>query len=172
MGARWWYASVLIACVAGCASVPARPPAGQPAAAKRVVPLPLGTTYTGGEVLQRSMPIYPATMVSACPSGQDVEVIAYIDTGGEVSRVYGYAIDAFPPPWGTFYAAVRPAVLQWRFAPLRVAHWAADASGNPRTVDGGTRRFTRHLAFHFTCDHGRTKVTATLIGRAAARSSE
>lgn len=171
MTVRACCAGVLVACLAGCAAVPARSPDGKPALPTRVVPLPLGTTYTGGEVLHRVLPGYPAVARRQCPALQVVEAVAYVDTAGAVEQVIGAAIDdgGFLPPYGTFYAAVQPALRQWRFAPLHVARWAADAGGNPHTVDGGRRPFTRRLEFHFTCDHGTTRVTVAAVGDAVPR---
>lgn len=133
------------------------------------VPPPLGETSSGGEPLSRVMPLYPAAMRSACPALEEIDVAVYVDSDGKVSDVLGVVIDMALPPWDTFFAAVRPAVLQWRFEPLLVAHWAADAAGNAHAVDGKAYRFTREYSFRFACHDGRTSVSGETLGRAYTR---
>lgn len=153
-------ASLIALCLAACVSTPSRNPPQVAPGGMRSVPLPLGATYSGGEPLRRVMPIYPPAMLASCPALQEVEVVVQVDAAGRVGAAYGYAIDAFPPPWETFFAVVRPAVMQWRFEPLRVAHWAADAEGNAHAVDGKARPFSRMYRFRFTCHAGETGVSA------------
>lgn len=153
------FASLLAACLAACATAP--PTASVAGKQDTVsVPLPLGGTISGGETLSRVMPAYPPAMLASCPALQEVEVVVHVDAEGRVGAVYGFAIDDFPPPWETFFAVVRPAVMQWHFEPLRVEHWAADAGGNAHAVDGKARAFSRMYRFRFTCHAGETSVSA------------
>lgn len=122
------------------------------------VPLPLGKTHTGGEPLYRVMPAYPPTQRAACPALEQVEVAVRVDATGKVQDVIGGVVDMVLPPWNTFFAAVRPAVMQWRFEPLRVDHWAADANGNAHAVDSEAHRFEIRYLFDFTCRAGQTNV--------------
>lgn len=166
--ARLPFASLLMSCLAACAAAPARMPVAKGAGTVSV-PLPLGQTSAGGEPLSRVMPAYPPTMVRACPAQQEIDVVAYVNADGTVSDVIGAVIDMALPPWETFFAVVRPALLQWRFEPLRVEHWAADAAGNTHAVDGKARRFARQYAFDFTCRDGITHVAVRAWGRAYTR---
>lgn len=162
------FVSVLTLCLAACAATPLRAPAAQDTGMVNV-PLPLGETYSGGAAVYRVMPVYPPAMLASCPAQEDIEVVVRVDTTGKVGAVYGYAIDAFPPPWETFFAAVRPALMQWRFEPLRVGHWAADAEGNAHAVDGAARPFEAMYRFRFVCHAGATSVSAAVERPAAPR---
>ena len=162
------FASLMALCLAACAAAPARAPTAKSADMVEV-PLPLGETYNGGEPLSRVMPIYPATMVKACPAQQEIDAVVYVDANGTVSNVIGAVIDMALPPWETFFAAVRPAMLQWRFEPLRVERWVADAAGNTHAVDSKAHRFARRYTFDFTCKGGVTHVAVRAEGRAYTR---
>lgn len=168
VNARLPFASLMALCLAACAAAPARAPKAK-GAGTISVPLPLGQTSNGGEPLNRVMPLYPPTMVKACPAQQEIDVVVYVDADGTVSDVIGAVIDMALPPWETFFAAVRPAVRQWRFEPLRVEHWAADAAGNTHAVDGKAHRFARRYTFDFTCKGGATHVAVRAEGRAYTR---
>jgi hypothetical protein len=159
--------SMMVSSLAACAAAPARAPA--PASAGMVsIPLALGQISSGGEPLARVMPAYPASLRESCPARQEVEVRVSVDASGAVSDVRGIAVDAFPPPWNTFYAAVHPAVLQWRFEPLRIGHWAADAQGNTHVVDEQRHPFMRIYRFEFDCRARVTRVSVAPEGRVLA----
>lgn len=133
------------------------------------VPLPLGETFAGGEPLYRVMPVYPPTQLAACPASEVIDAVVHVNTDGKVQDVIGAVIDMTLPPWETFFAAVRPALMQWQFTPLRVEHWAADAQGHPHTVDDAARQFGRRYHFTFACQSGQTRVTVEAEGRAYPR---
>ena len=158
-------------CLVACAAAPARKPAtAMPAAGMTSVPLPLGETQAGGEPLYRPLPAYPSAQLAACPASEEIDVVVHVDEAGRVRDVVGAVIDLALPPWDTFFAVVRPAVMRWRFAPLRVGHWAADAQGNPHAVDESkAQRFARRYRFDFTCHAGDTRVTAEAEGPAYPR---
>lgn len=59
----------------------------------------------------------------------------------------------------------RVAALQWRFSPLQISHWAADADGNSQVVDSETKPFSQAYVFRFACHAGKAMVSS-----AAAKS--
>jgi hypothetical protein len=156
---------MMVLCLVACAAAPARAPTALKGSGVVSVPLHLGETSSGGELLGHAMPVYPASMLKTCPALQEVEVLVSVDVAGTVSDVRGVAVDAFAPLWDTFYAAVRPAVLRWRFQPLRVGRWAADAEGNAHAVDDGVGPFKRIYLFRFACHAGRADVSFEPEGR-------
>jgi len=158
--------------MAGCATV-AKPPAkvpnegstsyhmvddGQMAHYK----LALGDVATGGGTIQRVLPTYPPTQLAACPPVVDVQVQVIVGTTGKASEVRHYPAAGAPdtpnPP--QFFDAVRMAVMQWQFAPLRIDHWAADADGNTHEVDSKTKPFSLVYAFRFECHAGKASVSS------------
>jgi len=58
-----------------------------------------------------------------------------------------------------FIAAVRTAALQWRFNPLMINRWAADADGNSHVVDSETKPFSLDYVFRFECHAGKGRVS-------------
>lgn len=163
MDTRLPLVGLLLLCLAACVAAPVRAPAAK-GVAMVSVPLPLGETYSGGEPLSRVAPVYPPTMVQTCPAQQDIDAVVYVNADGTVSDVIEAVIDMVVPPQETFFAAVRPALMQWRFEPLRVENWAADAAGNAHAVDGGARRFARRYSFRFSCHDGKTSVSGKAGG--------
>ncbi|BFI94691.1 MAG: hypothetical protein RSP_02010 [Rhodanobacter sp.] len=161
--------SLLALCLAACASTPAGKPANGESSGTVSVPLALGETSSGGEPLDWKMPSYPAAMRQACPALEAIDVSVRVDAAGRVSDVIGIVVDMALPPWDAYFAAVRPAVMQWRFWPLRVDHWAADAAGTTHAVDGSARPFEREYAFDFVCRAGKTSVSVRARGGARPR---
>lgn len=160
--------------VAGCATV-AAPPAKAPnegSASYHLVddgrmvryPLAMGETAVGGRPLTRVLPTYPPELLAACAPVVDVQVLVIVDAAGKASEVRrhptaGAPATPAPPP---FLDAVRAAVMQWRFAPLQINHWAADADGNAHEVDGAAKPFSLIYAFRFACRAGRATVSSAL----------
>lgn len=159
--------------MAGCANV-VKPPAKAPnegSTSYHMVDdghmahyqLAMGDVATGGKPLQqRVLPAYPTAQLAACPPVVDVQAQVIVDTQGKASDVRhhpaaGDAATSVPSP---FFDAVRAAVMQWRFAPLRIDHWAADADGNTHEVDSATRPFSLLYAFRFECHAGKATVTS------------
>jgi hypothetical protein len=162
---------------AGCATV-AAPPAGAPnegSASYRMLDdghmahyqLAIGDTATGATPFQRVLPAYPRDQLMACPPLQEVQVKVIVDETGKVSDVRGVLVDDMSgmPPWPSFFAAVRTAVLQWQFNPLRINHWAADADGKAHEVDSTTKPFSLMYAFRFECHAGKTAVSSASAQR-------
>ena len=156
--------------VAACATV-AAPPARAPnegSASYRMLDdgyvahyqLAMGDTATGATPFRRVTPVYPPEQLAACPPVQEVRVQVIVDEEGKVSDVRDLSTDevsaASRSP--SFYAAVRAAVLQWEFNPLRINHWAADADGNTHAVDSKTKPFSLSYAFRFECHAGKAAV--------------
>jgi hypothetical protein len=156
--------------VAGCATV-AAPPAKAPnegSASYRMLDdghvahyqLAMGDTATGATPFRRVTPVYPPGQLAVCPSVQEVRVQVIVDEAGKVSDVRDLPTDdvsaASRSP--SFYAAVRAALLQWQFNPLRISHWAADADGNAHEVDRKIKPFSLSYAFRFECHAGKATV--------------
>ena len=159
----------------GCASSPriAPPPPRGDASWRMVVPpgtvryhLALGDVSTGATPFQRVTPIYPASQLAACLPPQDVQAQLIVGKTGTVSDVRGIAVDEAAPRWQQFFAAVRVAALQWRFTPLQIAHWAADANGNTHEVDSEARPFSLIYVFRFECHAGQPSVSTEASGAA------
>ena len=120
----------------------------------------------GATPVKQVAPVYPASQLAACSSLQEVDAQLAVNRAGRVSDVRGIVIDEAPPPWDQFFAAVRAAALQWRFTPLQIEHWAADADGNTHPVDSETRPFSLVYVFRFECHAGRPSVAMEPAGEA------
>ncbi|WP_460878117.1 hypothetical protein [Rhodanobacter koreensis] len=172
--ARWRYAGCFaLLILTGCASSPRiAPPPPRGDASWRMVPPPgttryhlaLGDVSTGATLFQRVMPVYPASQLAACLPPQEVQARLIVDKAGMVSDVRGIVIDAAPPRWQQFFAAVRVAALQWRFTPLQIEHWAADADGNTHEVDSEAQPFSLDYVFRFECHAGQPSVSTEAFG--------
>ncbi|MGH8159649.1 MAG: hypothetical protein ACREPQ_16125 [Rhodanobacter sp.] len=161
----------------GCASSPriALPPSRDDASWRMAPPpgttryhLALGDVSTGATPLQRVTPVYPASQLAACLPPQEVQARLSVDKTGKVSDVRRIVVDEWSatPRWEQFFAAVRVAALQWRFTPLQIEHWAADANGNTHEVDSETRPFSLSYVFRFECHAGQPSVFTEASGAA------
>jgi len=126
-------------------------------------PLALGEMSSGATPVQRVAPIYPTDQLTTCPPPQEVQALLIVDKAGKVSDVRGIVVDDWSatPSWQQFFAAVRTAALQWRFAPLQIEHWAADADGNSHVVDSETKPFSLGYVFRFECHDGKSAVSSS-----------
>ncbi|MFC5436694.1 hypothetical protein ACFPME_09000 [Rhodanobacter umsongensis] len=161
--------SGLLPILAGCVTtqrVPPPPPTGDatwhmvaPADTTRYQ-LALGEVFSGGTPFQRVAPVYPSNLLVSCPSPQEVPALLIVGVNGRVDevRVTGEAQAAASRR--AFIAAVRTAALQWRFNPLQIDRWAADADGNTHVVDSGTKPFSLAYVFRFACHAGKSAVSA------------
>jgi len=169
----WRYAGyVWLLLLAACATTPHAKPPEPPAtgeASWRQVSTPgmvhyqlaLGEVSSGATPFQRVTPIYPVDRLATCPPPQEVQALLVVNRAGKVSevRVVGEAqVDADRRP---FIAAARAAALQWRFSPLQINHWAADADGNSHVVDSETKPFSLGYVFRFECHDGKSVVSST-----------
>lgn len=153
-----------------CAHAPARPdmhPANRGDASWHAVEQPdtvhyqlaLGEVSSGGKPLARVTPAYPASRLQACVPVVDVIAKLIVDTSGKVTEVRPGDADAAAPGLRPFLAATREAALRWRFDPLQIDHWSADANGESHVVDSRTEPFSLDYVFRFTCHSGRARVS-------------
>lgn len=129
----------------------------RPAAMKHYT-LSMGDISSGGNVIERLLPVYPESMLASCPARYDVPVRMVVNRDGRVDDVIGVVLDATPPHWNLYFASVQAAVLHWRFNPLRVTHWAADVEGNSHVVDSANKPFSRKYTYRFACHAGKPVV--------------
>ena len=121
--------------------------------------LPMGDVSSGGNVIERPLPVYPKSMLASCPARFDVHVRMVVNRDGRVENVIGVVLDATPPHWNFYFPPVQAAAMQWRFSPLRVTHWAADVDGNSHVVDSANKPFKRFYTFQFACHAGKPVVS-------------
>lgn len=160
----------LITALGGCASSPrqpARPPAHEGSASWHAVEQPdtvhyqlaLGEVSSGGTVAARVAPAYPGSELAACPPAVEVIARLIVDTHGRVIEVQPGNADAAAPERRPFLAATRAAAMQWRFDPLQINHWSADANGESHVVDSRSEPFSLDYVFRFSCHAGQAKVS-------------
>ena len=163
-GALLWATTWLLA---GCGLTLERAPAvGPPGAAHASAPvamtryrLPLDDVTSGGNPIERGLPVYPPTLLARCPASVEVRVRVHVDRAGRVAEASSRFADAGVEAHGAaFLHAVRAAALQWRFNPLQVTRWAADAMGNSHVVDQAEQPFTRSYVVRFACRGGHGAV--------------
>ncbi|MBK8068783.1 MAG: hypothetical protein IPK27_14495 [Rhodanobacteraceae bacterium] len=165
-----------LAMLAACASQPPVPP--EPAASGRVsgeLILDPGTLVAEPEPdevheppMQRAgnlSPVYPAELIAARLPPQSVSVRIVVDREGRVARVD--PLEGAGTPDARFLAAVREAVMRWRFEPFRVIEWAdgpdADGNGEPdgqQVVGEQTRPFRFDMRFRFEVVDGVARVSS------------
>lgn len=121
--------------------------------------LALGEVSSGGKPLARVTPAYPASRLQACVPVVDVIAKLIVDTSGKVTEVRPGNADAAAPGLRPFLAATREAALRWRFDPLQIDHWSADANGGSHVVDSRTEPFSLDYVFRFICHSGRARVS-------------
>ncbi len=159
----------LLLTLVGCAttSQPASPPATGNASWREVPPpgttryqLALGEVSSGGTPFQRVAPVYPRDLLASCPPPQEVPALLIVGASGVVGEVRVTDEAQADASRHAFIAAVRVAALQWRFSPLHIDRWAADADGNSHVVDSETRPFSLAYVFRFECHAGKATVSA------------
>lgn len=162
---------VLLACLtlAGCATAPAPqpgpPPVGEAdwravdSGATAHYPLAIGETASGATISARVTPDYPASVLAACPPPVEVVAQLIVSTDGAVAEVRVADEAGADAQRRSFIGAVRAAAMQWRFTPLQVNHWAADAHDESHPVDNEVLPFSRYYRFRFTCHAGMAQVS-------------
>lgn len=158
----------LLLALAGCAHQPYRsvPAPGDGHASWREVEAPdtthydlaIGQVASGGEAIDRSVPVYPPALLAACPPPIEVQAKLIVDSTGRVSEVRVTHPEPAPAQQ-LFDDAVGEAALDWRFAPLQFDRFAADANGNSHAVERVVRPFSLDYVFRFSCRAGRPLVT-------------
>lgn len=118
--------------------------------------LALGQVATGATLEVHEPPAYPDAMLAACPSQVDVPALVIVGPQGAVDDVR-----INPPSVQLPFAdAVRRSVLGWRYTPLTITRWAANADGTSHPVDTEAKPFSLDYVFTFRCEHGHTSVTS------------
>lgn len=118
--------------------------------------LALGQIATGATLEAHAPPSYPPSMLASCPRLIELPARVIVDTGGHVSEVRLPAATDQQP----FADAVQQAVRGWRYTPLTITRWAADADGTSHPVDSQAQPFNLDYVFTFRCEHGRATVSA------------
>lgn len=156
---------LLGACVAS-PDKPPPPPTGE-ASWRQVLPdgmvryeLALGEVSSGAAAFKRVAPVYPPAQLASCPPPQEVEALLVVDRLGAVGQVRVADEARATAARHAFIDAVRTAALQWRFRPLRVERWAADADGDSHVVGSDTRPFSMAYVFRFACHAGQPAVSS------------
>ncbi|KRE94427.1 hypothetical protein ASG87_17640 [Frateuria sp. Soil773] len=162
-----WLAMASSAVLAGCASTGAPPvPPPQGDASYRMVEPPgarhyqlaLGQVARGATLEANPAPVYPPELLPLRLPPVELQAKLVVDTAGRVGEV---RIDAGSDENRQRFAdAVRQAVLSWRFTPLVIDRWAADADGNSHRVDGGAQPFSYDYVFRFECRDGQAVVSS------------
>jgi hypothetical protein len=155
-----------VALLAGCAHAARKPPVapGIGSASYRTAAdaglahysLAMGQIAMGATLEAHEPPVYPAALLTHCPSLVELPARVIVGADGHVSEV---RMDT-PSGQQPFADAVRQAVQGWRYVPLTITRWAADAGGNSHPVDSETKPFSLDYVFAFRCEHGRTVVSA------------
>lgn len=162
---------LLAACAARSVRTPATAGPGTVNQAARPVamkqyPLPMGDVSTGGVAIERIPPVYPQSLLAACPALVEIEARVDVNRAGRVENVLGADIDipAATPARHPYFRAARAAAMRWRFIPLQVTHWAADVNGNSHVVDSADEPFSRLYRFRFACHAGKPVVDVIDVG--------
>jgi hypothetical protein len=161
----------LLLTLVGCATTPHPPPSSPSATGeaswRAVLPpgttryqLALGEVSSGGTLFQRVTPAYPPDLLARCPPPQEVPALLVVDRKGMVGEVRVAGEAQADADRRAFIAAVRMAAVQWRFNPLQINRWAADADGNSHVVDSETKPFSLAYVFRFACHAGQSTVSA------------
>ena len=155
-------ALLLAGCVAHEAKTPSGP--GQGSASYRIAgdtglahyQLALGQVAMGATLEAHDPPAYPDAMLTTCPARIELPARVIVGTQGNVDEVRMNP----PATQRSFADAVRRAVQGWRYAPLTITRWAADADGTSHPVDTEAKPFSLDYVFTFRCEHGHTSVTS------------
>lgn len=172
---RYFAALGMLLVLAGCSTTASRNGTAQgtgEATWKVVVPpgtkryqLTFGDVSSGAVLAQRASPVYPPELLATCPPPAQVLALVIVDKSGKVAEVRVAGENAADASRHRFISAVRTAVLRWKFVPLQVTHWAADADGNSHEVDSETQPFSLTYQFNFACHAGKAVVsTASAAG--------
>jgi len=116
--------------------------------------LAMGQVASGGTPFQRVDPVYPPSVLPHCPAPVDVDVLVIIDTDGKVDEVRVADEAQADAERKLFIAATREAAKQWRFNPLTIRYWTADANGDQHETSSETKPFSLGYTFHFECRGG------------------
>lgn len=118
--------------------------------------LALGQIAMGATLEAHEPPTYPAAMLTSCPPLIELPARVIVGADGKVSEVRMDVAPARQP----FADAVRRAVQGWRYTPLTITRWAADADGTSHPVDSESKPFSLDYVFSFRCEHGHVSVSS------------
>lgn len=118
--------------------------------------LAMGSTSSGAAPIDHPAPSYPDAMLASCPAQVKLQALLIVGTDGKVDEVRAEATAANAP----FVDAVRAAVLGWRFEPLIISRWAADANDETHPVDAKAEPFSLPYEFRFACHAGSAQVSS------------
>lgn len=158
----------LLLALVGCAAtqrIPPPPPMGDATWRMAAPPgtaryqLAMGEVSSGGTPFRRVAPAYPPDLLASCPPPQEVPALLIVGVNGMVGEVRITDEARADASRRAFIAAVRTAALQWRFNPLTIDRWAADADGNSHVVDSETKPFSLDYVFRFECHAGKGRVS-------------
>jgi hypothetical protein len=159
-------AATAAALLAGCAHTAREAPVepGVGSAAYRVADntglahyqLAMGQVAMGATLEAHEPPTYPDAMLTTCPPRVELPARVIVGTQGGVDEVRM----SVPAAQQAFAAAVQQAVRGWRYAPLTITRWAADADGTSHPVDTEAKPFSLDYVFTFRCEHGHTSVSS------------
>jgi hypothetical protein len=124
--------------------------------------LAMGSTSSGAALLDHPAPSYPSVMLASCPEQVQLRALLIVGENGEVDEVRIHQAPAVAP---AFVAAVRAAAMGWRFEPLVISHWAADANDEAHPVDTEAKPFSLPYAFRFACHAGKAEVSSASTAR-------
>lgn len=117
--------------------------------------LAMGEIATGATPEVHAPPRYPPAMLASCPALVELPARVIVGADGRVGEVRIGAPTARQP----YADAIRAAAQGWRYTPLTITRWAADAAGESHPVDSQTRPFSLDYVFSFRCAHGRATVS-------------
>ena len=170
MHRRWW-ALLLPVTLAGCAAhrphpSPLPPPTGD-ATWHRVEPqhqrryqLAMGEEATGASVDTRVTPVYPASLLAACPPTVQLQALLIVGRTGNVEEVRVDGEAQSDVQRRLFVASVRSAALQWKFKPLEFDQWVDEPDGTRHVASRRTSPFSATYVFRFACHAGHASVSA------------
>lgn len=153
--------------LAGCASQHTLPPPNHEGQASfRALPeagmtrytLALGAVAGGGVPLDHPAPVYPASELARCVPEIRLRALLIVGTDGAVDEV---RVTPSAGVAAAFTDAVRATARRWRFVPLSISRWAADANGNSHEVESVLKPFSLPYEFSFSCHDGKPNTSTS-----------
>lgn len=115
---------------------------------------------SGATPTRHASPIYPSDQLAVCASIQKVLAQVIVDEAGKVSDVRDMQVAETVSTAlnKSFFTAVRTAVLEWEFTPLRISHWSDSTDGRAHEEDATAKPFSLMYVFSFECHAGKATV--------------
>lgn len=168
IGIRGWLVLAAAGMLGACSGTAVRPPSGslhQGEASYHALPddqmahyeLAMGSTSSGAVPIDHPSPAYPNAMLASCPARIQLKALLIVGADGAVDEV---RFDDEISNASAFVDAVRAAALAWRFEPLIISHWAANANDEMHSVDTQAKPFSLPYEFRFACHDGRAQVSS------------